>query len=117
MEEALYHTDDRKVAEGEFASVSAGKNHTCGVRADGSVACWGRDGDGEATAPEGEFASVSAEGAHVCGLRVDGSVACWGDDEHGEATPPEEQFASVSAGGCARLELARAFGRTYDMSR
>ncbi|MDE2822915.1 MAG: RCC1 domain-containing protein, partial [Chloroflexota bacterium] len=27
--------------EGEFASVSAGRFHTCGVRADGSVACWG----------------------------------------------------------------------------
>ena len=28
-------------AEGEFASVSAGGAHTCGVRLDGSVACWG----------------------------------------------------------------------------
>ena len=27
--------------EGEFASVSAGEDHTCGLRVDGSVACWG----------------------------------------------------------------------------
>ena len=27
--------------EGEFASVSAGRGHTCGVRVDGSVAYWG----------------------------------------------------------------------------
>ena len=30
-----------RVTEGEFASVSAGASHTCGLRVDGSVACWG----------------------------------------------------------------------------
>ena len=40
-------------AEGEFASVSAGGAHTCGVRLDGSVACWGDDGFGKSTPPEG----------------------------------------------------------------
>ena len=65
---------------------------------DGSVACWGDDEYGEATAPEGEFASVSAGSAHACGVRVDGSVACWGDDEYGEATAPEGEFTSVNAG-------------------
>ena len=30
--------------KGEFASVSAGEGHTCGVRTDGSVACWGLRG-------------------------------------------------------------------------
>ena len=32
--------------EGDFASVSAGGVHTCGVRVDGSVACWGNNEDG-----------------------------------------------------------------------
>ena len=45
----------------KWASVSAGGAHTCGVRADGSVACWGWDEDFfRPTPPEGEFASVSA---------------------------------------------------------
>ena len=79
-------------AKGGFDSVSAGKEHTCGVRDDGSVACWGGNQYGQATPPAGEFASVSAGAAHTCGVRTDGSVACWG------ATPPEGQFASVSAG-------------------
>ena len=26
---------------GEFTSVSAGDNHACGVKRDGTVACWG----------------------------------------------------------------------------
>ena len=29
---------------GDFASVSAGFHHTCGVRTDGSVSCWGANG-------------------------------------------------------------------------
>ena len=31
---------------GEFAPVSAGWGHTCGVRSNGSVACWGRQARG-----------------------------------------------------------------------
>ena len=89
----------------EFASVSAGGAHTCGVRVDGSVACWGRDSEyGLLSPPEGEFASVSAGDWHTCGVRVDGSVACWGSNLSallefgGQATPPEGKFTSVSAG-------------------
>ena len=34
--------------------------HTCGVRSDGSVACWGYNEDGQATPPAGSSVSVSA---------------------------------------------------------
>ena len=85
-------------------------SHTCGVRTDGSVECWGSNDDfagnvvGQVTAPPGEFASVSAGWLHTCGVRTDGSVECWGDDYDvvgnvvGQATPPSEEFTSVSAG-------------------
>ena len=72
--------------------VSAGWNHTCGVRTDSSVACWGYDEYGEATPPEGEFTSVSAGDYHTYGLRIDGSVACWGSNVYGKATPPWGKF-------------------------
>ena len=62
-----------------FASVSAGGSHTCRVRSDGPVACWGLDDEGQATPPEGQFASVNAGGRHTCGVRTDGSVVCWGN--------------------------------------
>ena len=83
---------------GEFASVSAGGRHTCGVRRDGSVACWGSNEYGQATPLAGEFASLSAGSNHTCGVRRDGTVICWGDDDYGQATPPAGEFASVSAG-------------------
>ena len=40
-------------AKGGFDSVSAGNEHTCGVRVDGSVACWGSDNRGQTTPPAG----------------------------------------------------------------
>ena len=88
--------DEATPPEGEFASVSAGYNHTCGVRTGGSVACWGYV---RGTPPQGEFASVSAgdhgDGDPTCGVRTDGSVACWGKRS---AAPPLGKFTWVSAG-------------------
>ena len=91
-------SDKEPSARWEFASVSAGGIHTCGVRTDGTVACWGNDRYFQSTPPEGEFASVDAGGVHTCGIRPDGTVECWGSDENGQSTPPEGQFVSVSAG-------------------
>ena len=82
----------------EFAPVSAGDTHTCGLRGDGTIVCWGDNEFGQSMPPEGEFASVSLGTGHTCGLKVDGTVSCWGEDGHGESTPPEGRFASISAG-------------------
>ena len=79
---------------GEFASVSAGGTHSCGVRRDGSVECWGSNEDGygnfvgQATPPSREFSSVSAGGGHSCGVERDGSVACWGAQTRGPTALP-----------------------------
>ena len=91
-------------------AVSAGRGQTCGVRDDGSIACWGDDYSGRATPPEGQFTYVSAGDYHSCGVRDDGTIVCWGNDDHGQATPPKGRFVSVSAG------LAHACGVTRDGS-
>jgi len=79
-------------------TVSAGEYHTCGVRTDGTLACWGDDSQGQATPPAGTFSQVSAGGYHTCGLMTDGTLACWGMDIYGQATPPTGTFSQVSAG-------------------
>ncbi|MDE0005210.1 MAG: hypothetical protein OXQ29_21170, partial [Rhodospirillaceae bacterium] len=84
--------------EVEFASISAGFGHSCALKRDGSVECWGGNTEGQSTPPSGEFASVSAGADYSCGVRRDGTVQCWGSDDDGQANPPSGEFASVSAG-------------------
>ncbi len=81
-----------------FTQVSAGRNHTCGVTADGSGWCWGNDaqqelGNGASTATTyipglvsgGHLWSlISASDYYSCGLRTDGTVYCWGSDATGQ---------------------------------
>ena len=79
-----------------FASVSAGFAHSCGVKTDRSVACWGSDQDGQPSPPAGSFVSVSAGYAHNCGVKTDRSVACWGSDQDGQPSPrPVLSFPSA----------------------
>ena len=82
-----------------FTAVSAGADHSCGVRVDGSVACWGSNYEGEVDAPGGAFSVVSAGGSHSCGVRVDGTVACWGYEFFEQVDAPGGAFSAVSAGG------------------
>ena len=84
---------------GHFASVSAGSLHTCGVRANETVDCWGDNRYGQARPPAGAFRTVSAGGSHTCGVRSDETVTCWGNDRYGQATALTGTFRSVSAGG------------------
>ena len=81
-----------------FLQVSAGSVHTCGVKSDGTVTCWGDDWDNRATPPTGTFTQLSAGQRHTCGVLTDATMACWGANEYGQATPPAGAFSQVSAG-------------------
>jgi hypothetical protein len=83
---------------GKFSQVSAGLTHSCGVRENGVLACWGEDEDGQSSPPPGEFTQVSVGSTHTCGVRADGTVACWGNNLDGQTVPPQGTFLWVSAG-------------------
>ena len=100
-----------------FVPVDVGWEHTCALRTDGSVACWGNSHNGQAgvlpgpvdyrdepagpvfPAPTGALAAVSAGGEHTCGVRTDGTIACWGSSYWRQAETPGGRFSAIAAGG------------------
>jgi alpha-tubulin suppressor-like RCC1 family protein len=82
----------------DWAQVSAGGNHTCAVKADGRLFCWGvgstgQLGDGasverwvpvqESTAA-GDWVSVTSGMSHTCAAKLNGNVFCWGQGTNGQ---------------------------------
>ena len=81
-----------------FNAVTAGRDHTCALRTDATITCWGYNGYGEADAPNGTFNAVTASGNHTCGLRTDATITCWGYNGSGQADAPNGTFNAVTAG-------------------
>ena len=48
--------------------VSAGTDHTCALKADGTVACFGDNKNRQSTLPSGAFVQITAGGYPTCGL-------------------------------------------------
>lgn len=103
-----------------WTKLAVGIGHSCAIRADESVWCWGDADAGQLghaanAAPlqvEGgtSYLSVSAGGSHTCGIRTNHTLWCWGDNTHGQlgvtqsATTPVQvddatNWIAVAAGG------------------
>ncbi len=88
-------------------AIAAGEAHTCVLRTDNEVQCWGENAQGQLGVGDtgdrgdeptemgkalppvalgaGRHAEVLALGArHSCVLMIDGDVKCWGDNEKGQ---------------------------------
>ena len=106
-----------------FTRVYAGAGHTCGLKADGSASCWGRNDFGQLgtgnvnalcieglkntrgceTDPTGPrpvaqgsivFSSLALGQLHTCGVAQGGEVYCWGRGLAGQLGVPEDEVTS-----------------------
>lgn len=78
--------------DSDWESVSTGDGHTCAMRSDGTLWCWGRNSNAQLSQNPSEpqirgprqvgqdtgFRSVDAALEHTCAIRSDDSLWCWG---------------------------------------
>ena len=89
-------------------TISAGGQHSLGLKADGTVICWGSNEYGQKNPPkyknnngqnkEHKFIAISAGINHSLGLKADGTVIGWGDNFEGQINPQNDKFIAISAG-------------------
>lgn len=79
----------------QSAAIAAGSYHSCAIKTDRTIACWGNNVYGESDAPAGEFIAISAGWVHSCGIRADRIVTCWSWNEDGQADAPSGRFGAV----------------------
>lgn len=82
---------------GAFMQVSAGNMHSCALRLDQTVACWGRRQE-RFRSPPGLYVQVSCGFTHTCAVTVDAKLRCWGERGLGSNDAPDGRFVQVSSG-------------------
>ena len=79
--------------------MSVGLYHTCAIRGDGRLTCWGDNrrgqlGNGDASriaqmspvliGTDSDWIWISAGFEHTCGIRNGGNLYCWGSNNDGQ---------------------------------
>jgi alpha-tubulin suppressor-like RCC1 family protein len=118
-------------------SVSSGSYHTCALKADSTVWCWGANNIyqlGNLNGSTNQLSPVQVIGAggtgtltnvvslasgatHNCTYKADGSVWCWGDNNHGQVgnntlytSVPNKVTQVLGVGGSGKLSLKVYYG-------
>ena len=83
------------VSDDKWSYVDASGYHTCAIKMDGSLWCWGRNNSKQCatsgdTVPEPVkvgvrgWLHVSAGNEHTCGINDENKALCWGDNYQGQ---------------------------------
>lgn len=91
-------TPEQIGTDSDWTTVSTGLEHTCGIRNDSDLYCWGSESGGalgiaDATAPlliptrvgdDSDWTHVTADRLKTCAIRNDGDLYCWGYNNAGQ---------------------------------
>jgi alpha-tubulin suppressor-like RCC1 family protein len=108
----------------DWTYIDAGQGHACGLRAPGSLWCWGRNSDvqlgtgpdtpvqfrfPEPVGSETDFALVQAGQMQSCAIREAGELSCWGRNDFGNLgtgdLDPRLVPTTIGTGGYAQMSL------------
>ena len=96
----------------EYTAITAGAGHTCAVRADKKIVCWGYHADGSNAVPGSEsdslgfsnvnFEAVATGGVTNCGILSSEGLSCWNNEQRqyhpGAETLALTGFTKIGAG-------------------
>jgi len=128
-----------RVLVGDVMTLDVGVYHSCAIRLDGSVVCWGDDvaSDGylgcagctsqggtakkfvnttDGTAPVGLAVGISVGEVTTCIVRENGDVFCWGYNSHGELGFPLSVEQLGHTGGDMSTMVSPGFGPSQQVS-
>ncbi len=96
---ATRSTPSQVGSDSDWAYISSGRRHTCATRTDGTLWCWGSNGNGQLgqgssssseyltptqVESHSDWESVVAFNYHTCGIRQGGTLWCWGWNDFGQ---------------------------------
>ncbi|MBA2665144.1 MAG: hypothetical protein H0U74_22850 [Bradymonadaceae bacterium] len=91
-----HNTAQRVGTASDWAQVSAGHEHSCGVRQNGTLWCWGF---GSPTPTQQgvltTWRSAAAGRLHTCAIQTDDSAWCWGQNASGQLGDATTTTAAV----------------------
>ncbi|MDE0267524.1 MAG: RCC1 domain-containing protein, partial [Acidimicrobiaceae bacterium] len=64
---------------GTYTAITAGNNHTCALKTDNTITCWGNNHHNQTNTPTGTYTAITAGNNHTCALlKTDNTITCWG---------------------------------------
>jgi len=122
-----FYSEPTALAEGSrWLSIAANGDHSCAIRDDNSLWCWGSNATGQIgngstenaliptlIASDTAWDKISLGTDHSCGIKNNGSLWCWGDNSHSQLGD-EETTAShipklISSEGWSEVSLGNQF--------